>query len=274
MSRRDRHRALAWCGVVMLLVGWGSAGARSLAHVRVEIDLVTTIRKNDGAISRHDREVVLTCHPTGGTLPYAARVCGDIDAHPVAMLHPATPRSHCPGELPARGPVTTIVGLVTTVDGVATRAQPTSLGCPWPGGARLGVFQAAAERDAKDLATAERRLRCDEPPFLGPHAPDVSVCQSDGIRLAEQAPPLAALNAAPLFPRDTGSRPCAIETGGAVKRELQGVCTVSTRSGSLIFVERWTWDNLRWSHTWWFQLNGGPALLLTDYGAVPPQLWR
>ena len=36
---------------------------------------------------------VLMCNPTGGTLPFADRVCRAIARHPVAMLDPPPPRS-------------------------------------------------------------------------------------------------------------------------------------------------------------------------------------
>jgi hypothetical protein len=259
------------CAAMLLAAGSAHAPPAGVGHVRVEVEAVRVSQTRDSRVSKLVEDFVLTCHPTGGTLPFAARICRDVDAHPVAMLHPPCERSHC---LPDIGLVTWFVSVVTNAGGVTTRVLSDVPGCSWPRGAMRGVYLAAALRQAAQLATWERRLRCDEGVFLGHDPPDVWVCESDAIALAERTRALAGLDAARLFPVKTGSLPCVIPVGGAGHRVLDGTCSVLGSPAELVFTERWVQDAVPESHTWWFDAAGGPPLLLTDYGAIPPQRRR
>jgi hypothetical protein len=77
-----RRRSLLLCWALAILVcGCGAhAAAQASAAVRVRIEW-------PGYSPDHpDEFFTLTCHPTGGTLAFAARVCADIDRYPAAML--------------------------------------------------------------------------------------------------------------------------------------------------------------------------------------------
>ena len=265
-------RLTCLCGLALLIAFGcgGRASSQARRHVRVRIDVLTTSFRNPD--QQRKSIFVLTCDPTGGTLPFASRVCADIARHPTAMLHPGAPRSFCSPN------VTDQVAIATTVDG-RTSTEPLDVpGCNWPGSARLGVYLAAALRQRGQLLLWERRLRCDEPPFVGPSPPSLLVCELDEIRTAERVPALAALRPAALFPANTGSRACDIPAGGPVSRFLHGTCSVSVAPGNLnhrklVFTEAWTNGPHRQEHTWLVSLNRSPPVLLAQSGVGPPQLW-
>src|SRR5262249_2550534 len=83
------HRALV--RAVLVAVGSsGIAGAGPQPSVKVAVSVTPRL-------STSTLHFVLRCHPTGGDLPFAAHVCGDIDRHPTAMLDPDAPRQLCEG---------------------------------------------------------------------------------------------------------------------------------------------------------------------------------
>jgi hypothetical protein len=190
------------------------------------------------------------------------------------MLDPAAPRALCeaPGESLS----------VATSAGGKTRQAYGVPGCDWPGGARLGVYDAAAKRDAKALALWERRLHCDEDAsLLADGAPweNVIVCELDQIRIAERIPEIAFLEPAEIFPRDIGSRRCTFPQGGIVASTTSGTCGISLVNGSsahpvLVFVESWGARGENASHTWRIRITGAnSAELVSESGPAVPQTW-
>ena len=146
MNRWSLLACVALSIVVSGCVGHETMGASDT--VRVRIGMLGFPPAN--------RFFTLTCHPTGGTLPFAGRVCRDIDRYPVAMLHPPNPNPNCVGVLAE-------VSIRTTLDGGTSEAEGLP-GCARIGGVRFGVYLAAAERNSRLLTYWERRLRCDCPP--------------------------------------------------------------------------------------------------------------
>ena len=92
------------------------------------------------------------------------------------------------------------------------------------------------------------------------------------IRKAEGA--LSSLSPSTLFPRDIGATRCRIPAGGPAPRTLEGVCGVRLTgppSAKLVhFVETWPPGGAAHRHTW--TVSG--SKLVSQRGAVPPQLWR
>lgn len=231
-------------------------------------------------VHRHNESFTLRCEPSGGTLPYAARICRDIAAHPRAMLRAAPARSVCGGMV--AGPNLTVIAhrgrSMSTLTG-----QPF---CDWPGGIPLGVYWAASQHDTRTLGMAESRLRCDDDPLLlARPTPNQSVFACTHgfwtphnerlIRIAERVWPLRVLQPRRLFPRDVGVLPCQITVSGPSTREVAGHCGVIVRNAWLTptvsFVEAWPGlSTARSRHRWVVRIsNGKPRLVAQSGGAVP-----
>ena len=129
--------------LLVLLAGFGGASeAARRGVISVHIRLVTYPSE-----VRHVRSFSLRCNPTGGSLPFAARVCRDIRLHPKAMLDP--PHRTRPGGQSSTcsgGPFMPEVSVTATANGAARRFDG-SPDCSWPGGQAVGVyFDAALKR--------------------------------------------------------------------------------------------------------------------------------
>ena len=186
---------LAAAAVMLAIV----AGSGSAPRTSVRLH-VTSYTRN----VRHTHAFTLTCAPTGGTLPFAARVCRDIEAHSQAMLDPRPQRSVCAG-----GPFMPV--LVVSSKGSTFSGSP---GCGWPGGTPLSIYWAAATRDMHLLDLMEPRLRCEDDPVLFARPPpwaSIAACVHGLwtpraewlIRTAKRLIPDGRL-----FPPDPGAEPC------------------------------------------------------------------
>jgi hypothetical protein len=262
--------------ILALVAGCGGAGGHSAIGVRIS---VTTFTGN----KQHTSSFTLGCAPTSGTLPFAARVCGDIARHPGAMLNPLPARTTCAG-----GPTMPQLTVTTSRDG-----EKASFGgspnCGWPGGTALAVYFLAAQRDAQGLDRSEHLLRCDDDPTLlarpTPWASVVACVRGLWtprterlIRLAERVPAIAALGAS-LFPTEIGARRCTIPAGGPYPGKLlHGLCGVTVKhvwsAPTVTFVE--TWPRTATTHAraiLQVTITNGHARLSARRGVAPPQLW-
>ena len=122
--------------------------------------------------TQHVQTFTLACDPPRGTLPFAARLCADIAAHPLALLTPPAARGTCIGP-PAlepgwTGSVVSNVEVTTVAGGTTDRFdlghEPAE--CRWPTGLSASLYAAAAARDAKALRAREAKLGCLEDPVL------------------------------------------------------------------------------------------------------------
>jgi hypothetical protein len=170
-------RRLVWLSaLVALLAGLGGAGAGAGAAggrgVSVTIRLSSWKVVPGARTTTRVDTFTLSCNPPRGTLPFAARLCRDIRAHPTATLTPPTARTVCSGvpvhpnpnvaaTVPYALRVKTVVGGTATVFG-DDRPQE----CDWPVGWATGLYWAAVERDSRRLAATEAKLGCLEDPAL------------------------------------------------------------------------------------------------------------
>lgn len=271
-----------------MLVAVGAPAQASRLAARAAVTL--QIRVASGvAGKRRVRSYVLTCSPTGGTLPFAGRVCEDVRRHPRAMLDPPIAAPGQARVVCAGGPWMPLVSVRATRNGV-TRVFSGSPGCDWPGNQSLSVYYDAATHATAYLPTSELELRCDEDPvllavptplasvvacrhgFWTPHAERL-------IRVAAHAPELAALGAPTLFPHDVGVLPCVIHAGGAYPgRRLPSRCGITVRNpwatATVSFTEAWpTTPGRTARHTWHVSVRRNRAVAVTQDGAAPPQTW-
>lgn len=276
-------RALAF-GWVLLALACSTNAAGDGGPISVTIKL-TTSSLESGRRVQQSQSFSLTCNPTGGTLPLADRICGDIARYPRAMLDPRYAQRVVCGAL-MEGPS---LSVVATVGGRATRFGGQPVFCE-PGGVGLVVYDAAVRQDTQTLDLIEPRLRCDEDDFLfSTPTPTASVVACVRglwtpraevlIRTATQLPSLAAIQAAQIFPTDPGAEPCTIDAGGpGPGRTLEGDCGVSLKnvwsSPTVSFVENWPVGAKTARHVWHVTVANGVALLASQSGPVPPQLWR
>jgi hypothetical protein len=272
------------CGLLVLLSGFGGASeAAPRDAISVHIRVVTF-----PSTVRHVRSFLLACNPTGGSLPFAARVCRDIRLHPKAMLDP--PHRTRPGGQSSTcsgGPFMPEVSVIATASG-ATRRFGGSPDCSWPGDQAVGVYFDAAQEDKTHLPRSEALLRCDEDPVLltvPTPLPSVVACthglwtprSEQLIRLAETTPALAALHPSDLFPHDIGAVSCTIHTGGFVAGKLPGLCGVTVKNirskATVSFTEEWPRGGGN-THIWRAVIQGKRVIATSQSGPVPPQLWR
>jgi hypothetical protein len=160
--------------------------------------------------------------------------------------------------------------------------------CNWPGGAPLGIYFAAATRDARALRLIEPRLRCeDNPAFFVKPTPWASIvacvhglwtpAAERSIRAAKRTREIGFLQPQKLFPADPGVVRCAISAGGpprpSGRRTISGLCGVSLTgpaSKKLVhFVETWADGKHVFRHHW--TIRG--STLMTQRGPTPPQRW-
>jgi hypothetical protein len=100
------------------------------------------------------------------------------------------------------------------------------------------------------------------------------------IRLAGHVPQLGGFDSRALFPRDVGTRRCAIHAGGLRARTIYGVCGVTVKNiwsaPEVAFTEEWTWIGTHQPrrHRWRVRMLEGVPHLAGQAGPLPPQLWK
>jgi hypothetical protein len=287
VKHRLARRGLAAAGVAGLAVSLAACGGGQRAVVTAHVTVTSYL---SGV--RSTQSFSLKCRPVSGTLPFAARICGDIARHPQAMLRPLPNRWTCAGG-PNMPELT-----ITTTSGGKTATFAGAPGCGWPGGTPLAIYFAAARRDSHVLDLIEPRLRCeDDPVLLATPTPYASVAAcvhglwtqrtEPLIRLAEQAPKLAQLRLDRLFPHDIGARRCTIPAGAPNLADgptyvgaVRGTCGVTVRNvwstAHVAFVLTWprTTNSAQRRHTWHVVIRRGRPVLLGERGPLPPQLRR
>jgi hypothetical protein len=178
------------CAVLVLLTGFGGTNlAGKPGRVSVQIEVVKTVTslvpslrscKEDqvvnagercdvptaivSRITRSRQSFSLTCNPTGGTLPLAARVCEDIRRYPTTMLNPPPPQPYpghayhvCSGTIVASTTMTISArasGKPSTFTGQVSGCFSTSP--PYDG---LLIYDAASSGNKAALAALEQGLR-------------------------------------------------------------------------------------------------------------------
>jgi hypothetical protein len=163
-------KRLVWfCGLLVLLAGFGGSGRSGGVSVIVTVHSWKVAL--GGKATRKVDRYTLTCDPPAGTLPFAARICADIRAHPLATVAPPVARTFCGGAVAPspRVPGTFPYGIEVkaVVDGrksVFGDDRPRE--CDWPVGWAAGLYRAAVANDARALAASEARLGCLEDPAL------------------------------------------------------------------------------------------------------------
>jgi hypothetical protein len=274
-------------GWVVLIAGFGgTSNAGGASGVSVQIQLVT-FTHTPGADPTNPPSATqtfsLTCNPTGGTLPFADRICRDISLYPEAMLDPY--RTHDHAVCGASTVPTDYVDVTATAEGKTISFSGGSF-CS-PNGVAGAVYRAAAESNEQWLASFEPRLRCDEEPVLHASRASVIGCMAGQwtprtehlIQIAEHASSLDTLRPAKLFPRDIGAQACTIPTGrpkGA--HSLRGLCGVYLRdpwgTPTVSFSEDWRNGAKKERHVWHVTLNKNRVTAEAETGPTPPQLWR
>lgn len=267
---------------LILTVPAGHAARRTAVSVRISV--VTR-----AVAARQVRSFTLTCNPDGGTLPFAVRICRDVQRHPKAMLDPPKPGPPRTSSVCAGGPGMPFVSVRAT-RGSVSRSFSGSPGCDWPGGQSLSVYYDAATRESKYLPLSELELRCDEDPaLLAVPTPNASVAACRHglwtpraerlIRIAKHAAALSVVRTATLFPHDVGALPCVIHAG-APGRSWAGVCGVTIRdpwgTATVSFTEAWPpvpGAPRTERHTWHVAIRHGRAVAVTQEGPAPPQLY-
>lgn len=276
VSRLRLIAAALSCGAACATAAAHGVPAPDIAKgVRVDVT-VTEIHGNPPTATA--RRLTLSCDPPTGTLGFAARLCREIHRHAKAMLAPGKPRMNCLGtfNMPTvRVGVTTAAGDEWSFAGVPN--------CSWPG-TSLGVYWAAARRDAHLLERLVPTLRCDEEPALhADPAPTASISAclrglwtpraARLITLAAAVQPLASLDPRRLFPRDPGARRCTIRVAGP-SRTVAGTCGVYLKNNwstpTVTFVESWPGGR----HTWRVVVRDGHASFDGESGPPAPQLAR
>jgi photosystem II stability/assembly factor-like uncharacterized protein len=274
-------RSLIACAVVATAaVGLVSACGASHTHAAIRVQ----VKVEWGAIAqRRPSTFSLTCKPTGGTLPYAGRICRDIARHGPAMLNPPKPRWSCGGT--AGGPSLT----VTTSTHGTTHTFGGEPWCDWPVGPSVEVYWAAIRHDVNALDRVEPTLRCEEDPVLlarpTPLASAVACVhglwtpRSERlIRLAASVVPLSNPSPSKLFPHDIGAQACTFVGGGLSTHLIHGRCGVNVKrvwsTPIVTFVEAWPAgaNHIR-HHRWIVEIKDGQPRLARQSGPVPPRYW-
>lgn len=269
-------------GVTVIAAGCG--GARAKSAISVQIKVTSTFFGESQVYSKpHTRSYTLSCRPTGGTLPFAARVCADIVRHPQPMLDPLPARTSCLGS-PNMAEVT-----VTARYAGKTATSTDSPDCEWPGGLGAAIYFDAVLRNRRYLALTEPRLRCEEDrALLVEPTPFVSVeaCRhglwtprtAHMIRVAEHLPQIASLGHG-LFPTEIGANDCTIPAGGpAPGPRLKGRCEVTVKkvwsTPTVTFVESWPRGAAKqYRAILRVVFTGGKPGPIRHLGVALPQLW-
>ena len=252
---------------LVALVALSTAGCGgSQSQIALKITVTRYVRAKPTTV-----RFALGCRPTSGSLPLAARICGDIARHRQAMLAPRGQRSTCAG-----GPRMPSVE-VDVVRGAAGGGFSGSPGCGWPGGTPIAVYYAASVRDVHMLDLLEPRLRCeDDPAFFAQPTPWASIvacthglwtpAAERAIRIAERSKGLGHVR----FPADPGVVRCRIP---APHRPLYGLCGVDLTGPAshkvVHLVETWAEGRRVFRHHW--TIRG--ETVVAQSGPTPPQEW-
>jgi hypothetical protein len=158
--------------------------------------------------------------------------------------------------------------------------------CFRPGEVAPALYAAAAHRDAQALTLREPLLHCDDDPRLlvtPTSQASVEACMlglwTPGFErlIQRDAAVIGTGTRGHLFPRDFGSRPCAIPVRGSARR-LIGECVVSVQATDsatpgVTFTESWPdATGGTKSHWWVIYLPKGQPPSLFQGGPRPPQL--
>jgi hypothetical protein len=312
----DVNRALLLCcAILMLLAGFGGKAAtgQQLAGVSVTVDRFTysVYPNTDPPV---DELFSLTCDPPVGTMPFAARLCADIAKHPIGMLTPVSPASgacsvnfsaaiaSASGAIPAflAAPGSPRGGTQTRLTvSVQSGGETTEL----PGGCAAGpayfIYLAAAANDEATIAELEPELVCEEGvdalalesdlPFAAEACLSGAWTAANArlIRIAEQAPAIAALDPAQLFTAEPGTRLCKLAgttsqcgvwvAGSAVSFAVDWSghpITARTREPGGLFVlpppvtqaDLWSPPNESKRDVWWLLVENGRVGVVSRQG--------
>jgi hypothetical protein len=256
------NRALLLCCAILALaagLGGTDATGQPVAGVSVTVDRFTySVYPNTAPPV--DELFSLTCNPPAGTISFAGQLCSDIAKHPAGMLTPVSPASgSCdvnfgaaiaiasggiPSFLePSPGPSGTTRTRLTV--SVQSGGKTTEL----PGGCAAGpaylIYVAAAANDGATIAKLEPELRCEdggnalalesELSFAAEACLDGAWTAANArlIRIAEQAPAIAALHPAQLFTAEPGTRLCRLDG-------ISGQCGVWVAGSTVSFAVDWS----------------------------------
>jgi hypothetical protein len=266
-------------GALALALLAAACGGGSHAAISVKVAITTFVPPK---MHRSTTTFTLTCHPTGGTFPYAARLCRDIARHPQPLLDPLPARYGCSGN-----PFMAVVTVTTRASGHSTTFSGNP-DCTWPGGVGLAVYYDAATRRPEWFAPTEKRLRCDDDPaLLVTPRPEVSVfaCTHNLwtprtaklIRIAKRSQVIRSLGPN-LFPNQIGDPQCTIHGGGpAPGTTFRGLCEVTVKkvwsTPTVTFVESWPVGGRMWHSRLVLLIRGGHVVSVHLSGSYPPQLW-
>jgi len=256
-----------------------ACGGGSHAAISVKVAITNFVPPT---MHRRTATFTLTCRPTGGTFPYAARLCRDIARHPQPLLDPLPARYGCSGS-----PFMAVVTVTVRANGHSTTFTGNP-DCTWPGGVGLAVYYDAATKHPEWLKPTEKRLRCDDDPaLLVTPRPEVSVfaCTHNLwtprtaklIRIAKRSPVITSLGPK-LFPNQIGDRQCVIHGGGpAPGTTIHGLCEVTVKkvwsTPTVTFVESWTVGGRMWHSRFGLLIRGGRVVSIHLSGSDPPQRW-
>jgi len=124
----------------LLLAGFGAASLRAPAD-RISVRVRVTTHP---ATIRKVQLFSLTCNPTGGTSPLAARVCRDVSLHPKAMLAPPRRSPGGRSSVCSGSEFMPVLSVTATANGTTRRFTGTP-GCSWPGDQAVSVYFDAAQ---------------------------------------------------------------------------------------------------------------------------------
>jgi hypothetical protein len=133
--------------VLALALLAAACGGASHAAISVKVAITSFVPPE---MHRSTTTFTLTCRPTGGTFPYAARLCRDIARHPQPLLDPLPARYGCSG-----GPEMAVVTVTARVSGHSTTLSGNP-DCTWPGGVGLAVYYATLRRSIQSGSSQQR----------------------------------------------------------------------------------------------------------------------
>jgi hypothetical protein len=293
---------LLCCALLVLVAGFGgrNEAGPSVDGVTIEVVRVVTYPASNPQPTLKDH-YSLTCNPPTGTLPFAERICRNILEHPQAMLAPRDLLGSERCKIPVvSGRVTvTFTVTITQPNGYRTELRE-SPSCRDPGRVGRNIFAAATYGDEGILAVLERGLPCAEDPIARIFAKltitNRQACMYGSwtdsnrelIRIAQQAPAIAALDPARLFLPDPGAQACTMPIAGTKGRSVKGQCGAYVTGAVVSFVEDWSGFPLIWGnsangffkvrktsattrHTWDVLVMNGKVKSVTERGAPAPQ---
>jgi hypothetical protein len=276
-----RLPALLACVAVLAAAGCGG-GSGSGVHsnipsdLSVEVDLTKVVFVDGRGFQRQTTVFSLKCNPPEGSLPLAARVCGDIERHPQAMMDPLTGRTLCraTGGAAAVLVLTKHNGKTTTWGGIPT--------CRYQGSGMLGVYLDAAQDNPEDMSLWESALHCDEDPTLRKLPKGslrLQLCEASGSPAGQQGllidwarstfgylPNIS--NVTLVFPNTPGAARCdAGECGVSIQKAASGHPGVTFRL-------TWRQGGQTLRHTWYVDLDvaANAAKLVRETGPLPKSM--